>query len=118
MPCRISNEDGTPEVVQLSALLSGLKRLCDTSGSLSVKGIVSDLYPEAVLKGNAAPDGYEDTREAIEHFVPTKTGQRPDPRKLGETLRRFKKRVVGGRRIVLEGATHGVARWKVEDRGV
>lgn len=114
MACRISNEEGTPEVVYLSALLGGLHRLFETAGSLSVKGVISSLYSDDVLKGNAPPDGFEDMRDAIEYFVATKPGSRPDPRKLGDTFRKFKKRVVGGRRLTPDGITGGVARWKVE----
>lgn len=93
----------------LVGLVVGLERLIVGDG-MSAKAIIATLYTPQ----QSAPDGYDDLREAIEHFAPSFNGKPPNPQKLGYALRRAKKRVIAGRRIEALGSTGGTIRWGIQ----
>jgi len=93
----------------LVGLVVGLERLI-TGDGMSAKTIIATLYTPQ----QGAPDGYDDLREAIEHFAPSFNGKPPNPQKLGYALRRAKKRVIAGRRIEALGSTGGTIRWGIQ----
>lgn len=106
-------EDG--EKAALGLVLRELARFDSNGDGITVKGLLSALYPPEYLKGQTTPDGWGELREGIEALVPTKAGQAPDNRKAGEALRHAKGRVISGRRLVPAGQGHGgVAKWRVE----
>ena len=66
---------------------------------MSAKAAIAALYSRDRLQGYAQPDGFDELREAIEVLVPTRPGWPPNARKLGNQLRGFKDRIVGGSRL-------------------
>ncbi|MEJ7731056.1 MAG: hypothetical protein WKG00_17805 [Polyangiaceae bacterium] len=108
-PTEGDGDDG--ERSALLAILSGWSRLAPDG--ITAKGAIDALYPLARLRGDAPPDGFEDLREAIETLVPTMPGKAPSPHKVGNVLRRFRRRVVGGRQLDTGKARAGVVRWLV-----
>ena len=111
--CRIgAGDDGARAA--LGALLGMWQRWAGTEGR-TARETVERLYTAERLRGQAAPDGWDDLREAIEALAPTKPGTTPSPRTLGERLRRAKGRVVGGRRLAIAGENrNGMKLWAVE----
>jgi hypothetical protein len=53
--------------------------------------------------------------EAIAFKATGKRGQKPDPRMLGYWLRRFKGRIIDGKRFAMLGNNKGGSEWWVED---
>jgi Bifunctional DNA primase/polymerase, N-terminal len=97
----------------LAGVLENLPRLDTASVGLTVRTITTSLYPKERLKGNAAPDGFDELREAVEALCPAKPGTAPDTTALGIKFRSFKGRNIGGRKLVsVEGRGHTV-RWLV-----
>lgn len=99
-------------------LLEGWARLTrDLPDGLTVKRAVEVLYSQDRLRGEAAPDGYDDLREAIETLVPTLAGKAPSASKLGAKMREMRRRVHGAR--CLDGSTdrNGIVRWLVRAAG-
>ena len=75
---------------------------------LTAADIIRHLYP---APGNdAPPDGWNNLREAIEVWAPTRPGQTPDHRALGRRLRAAKGRILNGWRIVAAQGGHAGAR--------
>lgn len=106
----------TTEGGALSALVEGWARLAP-AGGLTAKAALDVLYTVERLRGSAAPDGHDDLREAIEALVATVPGKPPTSARLGYALRRFRRRVVGGRMLDSQPDRNGVARWQVVTRG-
>ena len=98
----------------MRALLVGWERLtADSPDGLTVKEVISSLYPTEQLRGHAAPDGYDDLRFAVEALVPTPTGKAPSPHKLGCQLRSMHRRVIDGRCFDRNLDRTNVVRWFV-----
>lgn len=95
------------DLVAHGVILRELHRLAP--GGLTAKGIIQALYPAP--RHDEPPDGWDDFREAIETWVPPVRGSAPDARTFGYRLKRAKKRVLDGWRLVAEGSTHGTVRW-------
>ncbi len=103
-----------PEKVSLSLILAGLSRLDPDGVGMTTRSIVELLYPKDRLRGEAARDGYEDMREAIEALAPTRSGQPPSTKTLGEKLRGLGKgRVIAGRKLDGVRGHGGAPRWRV-----
>ena len=101
-----------PEKAALRVILSGLRRLDPTGAGMTAKAILAALYPEDRHEG--PPDGWDDTREAIEELVPTRPGTRPSSKTFGEKLKHYGHgRIVDGAKLVAETAHAGTKRWKV-----
>lgn len=102
-----------PEVDALRAFLEGLPRL--STSAMTAKTVIASLYPSDRVRGrDVAPDGFDDLRTAIEHFTSPKPGQAPDPKRLGNALRRHRGRIVGGKRLTSKTGHAGTAVWAVE----
>jgi hypothetical protein len=80
---------------------------------MTARTAIEALYPQRREAG--PPDGFDELREAIESLIPTQQGKAPSSARLGYLLRRFRKRVVGGRWFETAPARAGVVRWQVED---
>lgn len=101
-----------PEVDALRAILSGLPRLCPTGAT--ARTIVATLYPpDRRASQPQPPDGFDDLREALEALTAPKPGQAPEPRRLSYALRRFKGRIVAGRKLDSFDSHGGMQRWVV-----
>jgi hypothetical protein len=116
MACRLLNDDEDPERRALVALLDGWARLAPSDG-LTARSAIMVLY--TARHDDDPPDGFDDLREAIEHFVTTMPGRPPCSKKLGYTLRKFKRRVIGGRLLdVTPNEGHGgTNKWRVIEGG-
>lgn len=102
-----------PEVDALRAFLEGLPRLSEAP--VNAKTIVSSLFSSDRVRGrDVPPDGFDELRTAIEYFTSPKPGQSPDPKRLGNGLRKHRGRIVGGKRLVSKPGHGGVAVWSVE----
>lgn len=106
--------DEDAERVAMNGIIDGWRRLCQEHGhgmnGMTVKQVLTVLYPS---KREGPPDGFDDLREALESVAETKPGFPPSPRRVGETLRKYRARPLGGRRLVTTGATVGALRWRV-----
>jgi hypothetical protein len=102
-----------PEVDALRALLAGLPRLSELP--MTAKTIVTSLYTHERVRGkDLPPDGHDELRTAIEFFANPKPGQAPDPKRLGNGMRKHRGRIVGRRRLVSKPGHGGVSVWSVE----
>ncbi len=105
-------DDEDPTRAAEATIISGWDKLCGGRPSLSVSGAISALYPGHKPDPDAPPDGLDDMREAVEHVTRSKSGYAPSARALGDALRRMKSRVISGKKIVPDGQTGKVARWR------
>jgi hypothetical protein len=105
------NED--EEKQALAVILQHWTRLDRDGKGLTAKTAIGALYPTERLRGQAAPDGFDELREALESLVPTKPGAAPDASRLGSRLVRLRERVVDGSKLVAESAGSGIKRWRV-----
>jgi putative DNA primase/helicase len=115
MLCRIGvGAEGDTEAATLRVVLDGLQRIGADRG-VTARGVVGLLWPAERLRAQSAlpPDEFDDLREVLEGLTGTTAGRAPDTRRLGHALRRFKGRVLNGRR--LEGTTGhaGTLLWTV-----
>ncbi len=107
------------EKLGLLAILDGLACMDPKSAGVSAKDILAKLYPlEHGQAASAADDGLEGMREAIESLTTLAPGRCPSPKQLGYLLKRFRRRVVGGRQIDNTNDRKGVARWRVSGVGL
>lgn len=101
-----------PEKAALLSVIEGVARLEGASGAgLTARTMVDVLYTRRTK--DEPPDGYDGLRDAIESLTRAKTGLTPSPVALGQALRRFRRRVVGGRSldtIITPGAS---VKWTV-----
>lgn len=103
------------ETGAMRSLISNWERLDALSGGhgLSLRDVLVVLYPTKREAG--PPDGFDELREALEWFAPPpKPGLPPDAKRLGNQIRRFKGRNVGGSRFLCAPDRKGVQRWRVE----
>jgi putative DNA primase/helicase len=107
-----------PEKLALLSLLDAWARLDAEGQGMSAKNVIELLYTPERLRGGAPPDGFDAVREAIEALTkPAMPGKAPSPRALGYALRRFRGRVVGGRKFIGHADRSGVMRWSVVAAG-
>jgi hypothetical protein len=99
------------EASALTALLEGWARLAPRG--ISAKGAIEALYPR---EPSGAPDGFQDMREAIEELTRAQPGRPPSAHRLGNVLRKKRRRVVAGRMLDCEVDRTGVAKWTVMSR--
>ena len=96
---------GNDEMAAHAVILEGLHNLYEP---MSAADIIRKLYPRT--------EQHNSLCDAIEMWVPTKPGQTPDHVAFGRRLRKAKGRPMGPYRLVVDGITHGVARWRVVKR--
>ena len=97
------NDDMTAHVV----ILRELHRLAP--GGLTAAEIVRTLYPAP--RHDEPPDGWNDMREALEVWAPTRPGSPPDHQVLGRRLRGAKGRILNGARIEGAPGHAGATKW-------
>jgi hypothetical protein len=104
-------DDDPVRAAQLT-VVTGWNKLCQAAGqvALSASGALAVLYPPP--RHDEPPDGMDDMREAIEHLTNARPGAAPASQRMGDALRRLKARPMGGKRLVMDGKTGGVARWR------
>jgi hypothetical protein len=95
-----------------AALIEGLARL--SPDGVTVRSLVTLLYPEEHRLGDHAPDGYDDLREALEAITRTKPGHVPAVHALGNALRKHRGAVIAGRKLV-SVVERNIATWRVVD---
>jgi len=100
------------DLVALRVVHRELTRLDIAGHGLTVKQILAALYPTQ-REHDEAPDGWEDFREAIEQWCPTRPGTKPSGKTLGERLRKHAGRVLAGKRLAADTAHAGSRRWRV-----
>jgi hypothetical protein len=99
--------DVTAEGMDL--LLECWERMDPERRGLTAAQVIATLYPPARDKPASPPPEYHaDMRAAVEQLV-----GRSDSRALGNTLRRYRRRIFGGRFIDQAGKDHSAARWAV-----
>jgi hypothetical protein len=112
LSCRATGAGAVdPELAALRAILAHWPRLAPEG--ITAKNAVQALYPRERLMGEAAPDGFDDLRDAIEVLVPTAPTRPPSVRKLGARLRGLRGRVVNGLRIEAASNQSGTTKWMV-----
>ncbi|MBU1852330.1 MAG: bifunctional DNA primase/polymerase [Candidatus Omnitrophica bacterium] len=109
---RASSGEKDPESGALQGILENWERLAPEGATAKVA--INSLYTREWLKGECAPDGFEDLREAIETAVPTQPGRAPSSRLFAYKLRSWRGRVVSGKRIVGVVSHGGPMRWVVQ----
>jgi hypothetical protein len=108
---RVNLEDGADATKgALAALMDGWRKL-DPGEGLTAKAAIAALYPQR--HNEEPPDGYDDTREAIEILCPSVPGKPPSAMRLGHVLRGARRRVIRGRMFDAVDAHGGVKRWRV-----
>lgn len=119
MGCRPAADDDSrdEERASVGMLLGAVLRLAPQNG-ITARGLIDVLYTSDVMRGEAPPDGWEDTREAIDGLTRTPTGKRPDAAKLALVCRKWRRRVVDGRKLEAVKGHGGVARWFVVPAGL
>lgn len=115
MQTRIDNGDAEdPEHAAIATVLSQWERVAGVKGA-TLRSVLGVLYPSGKVPTDGPGDGFEDLREAIEVLAPApRSGFAPELKKLGSNLRRYLKRVMGGRRMTLTLDRKGVGIWSVE----
>lgn len=122
LDCRPSQSgDETPDTTFARILVQQWASFCMTLGvtSITAKDVIAAVYPG----GEGPPQGWEDLRAAIEHFIPTRIGQAPGATALATLIsKRFKgapTRTADApaplQRFRADGITHGRQRWRIED---
>lgn len=96
----------------LRVLHDGLARL-QSDRWLTVRDILSALYPDRHPGEPTPPDGFDDLRDAIEEATRTASGRTPEAKRVGKLLLKWRGRVVGERRIVNGEPRKHVATWRV-----
>lgn len=113
--CRpVGEANHDPKRDAMRTILESWSRLDSLGQGLTIRSLIELLFTKERLRGEAAPDGLEDMRAAIQDLVATRPGQQPDAKKLGDQFRHARGRNVGGKMIdAAAGAQRGVTRWVV-----
>lgn len=107
-----------PDRAALQAILESWPRLDPSGQGLTLRSVVSLLYSADRMRsmaerGEAAPDGFDELREALETLASGRSGAGVDVHRAGLAFRRLRGRWAGGRRLAnVEGKTG--ARWRIE----
>ncbi len=110
---RGSAEDDDPTARAERSLVTGWESLCRLHGErpLTVSGACALLWRRT--ERDDPPDGFDDLREAIQVLTKCSPGYPPAADRFGAALRKIKRRPIGGKKLDVDGETHGQARWKV-----
>lgn len=99
------------ELGALAVILRELPRL--SAEPMTAKAIVQTLWP-ASRDHDAAPDGWDDLRDAIEALLTRhRPGMTPTAKSVSEALRRKAARVLGGAKLDAVNAHNNVRAWRV-----
>jgi hypothetical protein len=108
MGCRPSNdpEARNEEKDQVAVIMDAIARLepkredgSPTGEGIAVATVLNALYTPEQMKGQAAPDGFDDAREAIDAITETGSGRKPAGKKLGDKLHLWRRRPVAGKML-------------------
>jgi hypothetical protein len=102
---------GSDEVLSLGVILRELPRL--SPDPITSKALAGLLWPSD-YQDDQPPDGWDAMREAIETLCPSRAGRRPEPKAIGERLKRATGRVVDGQCVRSRVNRSGVREWYVE----
>lgn len=95
-PARDEGHD--TEASAILALLGAVERLDVSGRGITARDIIGHLYPQRE-RGDHAPDGYDDARDAIEQLARAKPGTKPTAPQLGYALRKQRDRILNGKRL-------------------
>ena len=98
----------TDSAAALAIVLRELPRLA--GDGITVRELVHRLYSNR--DSDSGPDGWDDLRDALEVWAPTRPGSLPDPKRLGKELRSHSGRILRGRKLAGQSAHGGVVRWR------
>ncbi len=109
---RVELEEGAdPLKAALGAVLKQWPKLFP--GGASLREAIDRLYPRLERGEDRRPDEWDGLRNAVETFAPPIPGRSPDPKRLGNALRSYRKRVVSGLYLDCHIDRRGVAQWRV-----
>ena len=91
---------------ELRAIIEGIASIQDRS----------TWYTSAELIDRADNIGGESLKAALLEYVPSRTGDMPSSRQIGQHLRRLRGRVAGGRCITMRPGREGISVWRVESQ--
>lgn len=111
----VASAEHDPQTAALGTILELLPKLSNAAGGLRARDVASALYPGGQAPGrDAAPDGFDDFRDAIEIVARVSSGRIPGPRQIGEAFRKLRGRWIGDRRLMSIDDKHSkTARWCV-----
>jgi hypothetical protein len=97
-------------------LMDAIARLDSKGRGVASRDMIRVLYPDGrAPRDDAAPDGYDEARAAIESLCPPRrAGEAPTPTRLGQALSRARGRWIRGRRLVPVPGHGGAMRWRIE----
>jgi hypothetical protein len=96
-------------------IIADLPRLDHAGRGMKTADIIAALYPPERQRGQPCPpDGFDDRREALENMTNTPPGKVPGAKQVGNQLRRFLKRVVGGKMLASQLDRKGIVLWSVQ----
>jgi hypothetical protein len=96
-------------------IIADLPRLDHAGRGMKTADIIAALYPPERQRGQPCPpDGFDDLREALENMTNTPPGKVPGAKQVGNQLRRFLKRVVGGKMLASQLDRKGIVLWSVQ----
>lgn len=98
------------ELGALAVVLRELPRL--SPDPVTAKGIIQTLWPQG-RERDAAPDGWDALRDAIEILVSPRAGHSPTAKSLGERLRKARGRVLNGSSLTSTEDRNHTQRWAV-----
>jgi hypothetical protein len=108
--------DADPDELAHAGLVEGWARLCAFASKpegLTIKQALSLLYPSDRHREDGPPDGFGDLREVIETITSARPGFTPSGKSLGDKVRRWRDKRVGGRYLTGEVGHAGTIRWRV-----
>ena len=98
-----------PEKAALIGLLDGLLWLDPDRVGMTCKDVIAKLYPPLNRGEPRPPDGGEGFRDAIEFLTPG--NKQPTSKSLGASMKRAKRRVIGGRCLDCRAGHAGTLLW-------
>lgn len=106
-----------PVLAAERVLVASWRGQCGEAGkaSMTASQFITAIYtPRKTDEGGPPTVDVVPIREAVELLTATKPGNPPDAKRLGRVLRGLKHRNVRGQKLIVDGETGGVARWKTE----
>lgn len=96
------------------SLVAGWAQLCAhlSVTSLSVSAAIRAIYPAPGR--DDPPDSFDDLRESIAELTSARPGSPPDPKRLGEAIRRMLDKPTDGLVFRPDGTTDGSRRWSAK----
>lgn len=112
LACRARSQGSDSEAAHVAVILADLERMAPDGST--ARSIAEALWPEGRPRHDAAPDGYDSMRDALEAVIPCRPGMVPTARQIGDRLRRWRGRVAGGRQLHGESGRGGRQIWRAD----